>query len=72
MLLVKELVLQYENNVVIMQNCLLSIYYLSHLPVIHDLDEELFLVLQRFVDLNQHDQGILQRFGRICEKMGGL
>ena len=68
--LIQLLVLEYESNVVIMQNCLLSLYYLSHLPIIHSVDNELNFILQRFVKMNPHDQGIHQRFARICEKMG--
>ena len=68
--LIQLLVLEYESNVVIMQNCLLSLYYLSHLPIIHSVDNELVFILQRFVEMNPHDQGIRQRFARICEKMG--
>ena len=70
--LIQLLVLEYESNVVIMQNCLLSLYYLSHLPIIHSVDNELIFILQRFVKMNPHDQGILQRFARICEKMGSV
>ena len=68
--LIQLLVLEYESNVVIMQNCLLSLYYLSHLPIIHSVDNELIFILQRFVKMNPHDQGIHQRVARICEKMG--
>ena len=67
--LVKMLVMEYKSNVVIMQNCLLSLYYFSHLPIIHTMDEEMILVLQQFVESNPHDQGLHQRFARICEKM---
>ena len=69
MLLLKEIVVRYQNNKVIMQNCLLSVYYLSHMSVINKMDSTTYMIFDNFVKENDHDPGIAQRFAKVCQKL---
>ena len=79
--LIREIVMMYSDNVVIMQHCLMSIYYLSHnnsrnygmmsiLDVQIYMDEDFSGVLSNFSVINSHDPGIQKRFHRIQEILG--
>ncbi|KAK8795412.1 hypothetical protein WA588_004255, partial [Blastocystis sp. NMH] len=59
---IKQIMMNYTNNKVIMQNCFLSLYYLSHLPVIRTMDDALFMIVQEYVSQSKNDAGTLQRF----------
>lgn len=63
---IKQIMMNYTNNKVIMQNCFLSLYYLSHLPVIRTMDDALFMIVQEYVSQSKNDAGTLQRFNRLC------
>ena len=63
---IKQIMASHTGNKVIMQNCFLSLYYLSHLPVIHTMDDELFMIVQEYVSRSKTDAGTVQRFNRLC------
>lgn len=63
---IKLIMMNHTNNKVIMQNCFLSLYYLSHLPVIRTMDDALFMIVQEYVCQSKNDAGTVQRFNRLC------
>lgn len=63
---IKLIMMNHTNNKVIMQNCFLSLYYLSHLPVIRTMDDALFMIVQEYVRQSKNDAGTVQRFNRLC------
>lgn len=69
MAVLREIMIKYQNNRVIMQNCLLSVYYLSHLSVLRKLDSTMYKLFSAFVKENSRDPGIVQRFSKICQKL---
>ena len=69
MAMLRDIMIKYQSNRVIMQNCLLSVYYLSHLSVLHKLDSTMYTLFNAFVIENSRDPGIVQRFSKICQRL---
>ena len=73
--LLKLIMVTHRCNVVIMQNCLISVYYMLHLSrnawwgrcvdITMHLDEEMVALFSEFVQKNQYDQALCQRFSKI-------
>ena len=76
--LLRSIMVKYYENTVIMQNCLLSLYYLSNISdsapsiFLNNMDSTMLQLLEEFVEKNQHDQSIVQRFSKIREKLGKI
>ena len=62
------IVQRYNYHPAIMQNCLLSVYYFSHLAIFQYMNEEVIIILENFANVNQHNMVIPQRLIKIRER----